>query len=150
MSVQTLVGKHMLSGNPCRVRFRCSLVMRRGWHLHSVLGRCVCLGDGLGDACEDFLLLLDHCAAGAPVRYTAIAKPASLDVVLLSNLSALHHAVDPSAPGNAVNTSHNQTVIVECVVGLHARVSHALRRPSNQYARQEASKQAVLASSTAE
>lgn len=72
------------------------------------------------------LVLLDECAAPAPVAHAAVGAAGALDAEALADLAALHHGVDPTAPGEPGDAAHEQAVCVDGLVRLHRGVAHAL------------------------
>lgn len=62
------------------------------------------MGYGLGVALTDLdlVVLLNERAAWAPIRHAAVVESAACDVIALSDLGSLQHAVDPSATSEAV------------------------------------------------
>jgi hypothetical protein len=64
------------------------------WHMHALLLWLVAGDNWTGrGASENFLLLLDKCAAATPVAGAAIVGATALNAEALTDLGSLHHGV---------------------------------------------------------
>jgi hypothetical protein len=70
--------------------------------------------------------LLDESTAKTPVTNAAVTHAATFDTESLTDLSTLHHGVDPTTAGNALDGGENKSIAVAGIGSLHCRVSHTV------------------------
>lgn len=117
--------------------------------MHALLLSLVALGDGtLRETSLDFVVLLDEGTAETPVADTAVAHAAALNAESLTDLTTLHHGVDPTTASDAVDGAKDEGIAVAGIGSLHGRIPHAIGSFTQENAWAKGTEQARVAGRT--
>lgn len=114
--------------------------------MHSLLLSLVALGDGpLREARLDLVVLLDQSTAEAPVTDAAIVHATAFDAESLTDLTTLHHGVNPATASHTVDRAEYKSIAVAGIGSLHSRVSHTIGGFTQEDTGTESAEQARVA-----